>query len=331
MKRRLRILTWHVHGNYLWYLSQVPHDFYVPYKPGRPPGYGGRGHGFPLGDNVVEVPCEEIPRLPLDCVLYQCRANYLHDRHTMLSFAQQRLPQIYLEHDPPLGHPTDTRHAVDDPRVLLVHVTAFNALMWDSGATPTRIIDHGVPEPPARYTGELARGLVVVNNLGRRGRRVGPDVFEQLRREVPLDLVGMNSEDFGGLGEVPPTQLATMAARYRFFFQPVRYTSLNLAVCEAMMLGMPIVGLATTELATVVRHGINGYLDTDPRRLVAPMRRLLDSPALAARLGRKARQMARRRFSLRRFVREWDATFHLAVEAARCSPGAKRQGTGVAG
>ena len=29
MKRRLRILTWHVHGNYLYYLTQVPHDFYL--------------------------------------------------------------------------------------------------------------------------------------------------------------------------------------------------------------------------------------------------------------------------------------------------------------
>ena len=26
---RLRILTWHVHGNYLWYLTQVPHEFYL--------------------------------------------------------------------------------------------------------------------------------------------------------------------------------------------------------------------------------------------------------------------------------------------------------------
>lgn len=26
---KLRILTWHVHGNYLYYLSQVPHQFYV--------------------------------------------------------------------------------------------------------------------------------------------------------------------------------------------------------------------------------------------------------------------------------------------------------------
>ena len=32
-QRRLRILTWHVHGNYLYYLTQVPHDFYLVTSP----------------------------------------------------------------------------------------------------------------------------------------------------------------------------------------------------------------------------------------------------------------------------------------------------------
>ena len=40
--RRLRVLTWHVHGNYLYYLTQAPHDFYLVTKPGNPPGYAGK-------------------------------------------------------------------------------------------------------------------------------------------------------------------------------------------------------------------------------------------------------------------------------------------------
>ena len=35
--RRLRVLTWHVHGNYLWYLTQAPHDFWLVTRPGNPP------------------------------------------------------------------------------------------------------------------------------------------------------------------------------------------------------------------------------------------------------------------------------------------------------
>ena len=40
--RPLKILTWHTHGSYLLYLTQVPHEFYVLSKPDRPPGYAGR-------------------------------------------------------------------------------------------------------------------------------------------------------------------------------------------------------------------------------------------------------------------------------------------------
>src|SRR5439155_16544577 len=136
----------------------------------------------------------------------------------------------FLEHDPPRGSPTDTRHPVDDPDVPIVHVTPFNRLMWDCGPVPTRVIEHGVAVPAeVRATGELARGLVVVNHLGRRGRRLGADVFEAVRRRVPLELVGMGSEEWGGLGEVPPPDLPAFAARYRFLFNPIRYTSLGLA------------------------------------------------------------------------------------------------------
>ena len=204
--RPLRVLTWHVHGNYLLYLSRADVEFYLPVAPGRP-GYGGRGDTFPFPDRVRDVPAEAVRDLELDCVLFQSRQNYLEDQYEILSDEQRPLPRIYLEHDPPQEHPTDTRHPVDDPDTLLVHVTPFNDLMWDSGRTPTRVIEHGVFVPEdARYTGEFERGIVVVNHLRRRGRRLGADVFERVREEVPLDLVGMDAESLGGLGEVDPAR-----------------------------------------------------------------------------------------------------------------------------
>jgi hypothetical protein len=318
--RPLRILTWHVHGSYLWYLTRLPHQFFLPVKPGRPEGYGGRGETFPWPDNVEEVPADEVRRLEVDCVLTQSHQNWLHDREEILSPSQRSLPAIHLEHDPPRQSPTDTRHPIDDPNVLLVHVTHFNDLMWDSGRTPTQVIEHGVVAAEgARYTGELARGVVVVNGLGRRGRRVGADVFERARRSVPLDLIGMHSEEVGGLGEVLPPEVPAFVSRYRFFFHPIRYTSLGLAVCEAMMAGVPVVALATTEMSTVVDNGVSGWIDTDVERLVGRMQELLADPAEAARLGEGARRRALERFSIDRFRRDWDRAFQL-VTGHRPSP-----------
>jgi hypothetical protein len=308
LARRLRILTWHVHGNYLWYLSRIPHDIFLPVRPGAPEGYGGRGASFTWPDTVHEVPADEVCDLDLDVVLTQSHRNWAVDRPAVLSPAQLALPHVHVEHDPPRESPTDTPHPVDDPEVLVVHVTAFNRLMWDSGRSPTRVIEHGVVVPEsARYTGELDRGIVVVNGLARRGRRLGADVFDEARRSVPLDLVGMQSEEAGGMGEIPPTGLAAFEARYRFFFNPIRWTSLGLAVCEAMMVGLPVVALATTEMATVVDDGVNGFADTDTGRLVERMGELLRDPALARRLGDEARRTALHRFGIDRFVADWDA------------------------
>jgi hypothetical protein len=308
--RRLRVLTWHVHGNYLLYLSQARADFFLPVKPGGAAGYGGRGSTFAFGPNVHDVPADEVRRLEFDLVLFQCRRNWDDDQHEILSAAQRRLPRVYLQHDTPEPHPTDSRHWVDDPDVLLMHVTPFNALMWDSGRTPTRVIDHGVFLPPGvRYTGEIPRGITAINHLRRRGRLLGADVFEQVRREVPVDLVGMDAESMGGLGEVFPPRLPEFEARYRFYFSPVRYTSLPLALVEAMALGMPVVALATTEVATVIRSGFSGFVDTDVRKLVAPMRGLLADSAEARRLGENARSYALERFGIGRFAREWEETF----------------------
>jgi glycosyltransferase involved in cell wall biosynthesis len=312
--RPLRVFTWHVHGSYLYYLSQGHHDIYLPTKAGRPEGYGGRTRSYPWPENIHEVPAEEVKNLDLDCVLFQSQSHYLEDSHEILSRSQRKLPTIFLEHDPPRQHPTDTRHPVDDPNVLLVHVTSFNDLMWDCGRTPTCVIEHGVVVPPdVRYNGELERGLVVVNNLRRRGRRLGADVFARVRRTVPLDLVGMGWEEAGGIGEISHHDLPAFMARYRFFFNPIRYTSLGLSVCEAMMIGIPIVGLATTEMVTTVEDGVSGYLDTDVGRLIECMQRLLADPDEARALGEEARYHAQQRFSIARFVRDWDQAFHLVV------------------
>lgn len=305
----LRILTWHVHGSYLNYLSRAPHIFMLPVKPGRPEGYGGRAGPFPWGPNVIEVAAEEVRHGQFDAILFQSHRNWQVDQHDLLSPAQRRLPRLYLEHDPPRESPTDTRHPVDDPDVMIVHVTHYNALMWDCGRNPVRVIEHGVDDLGHQWRGELLRGLTVVNGLARRGRRLGADVFARARAAVPLDLVGMLSEEAGGLGEVQLPDLPAFAARYRFFFHPIRYTSLGLALCEAMMLGMPVVGLATTELPAIIRDGENGFIGNDEAVLHEAMRALLADPALAARIGHAARETALERFGIARFVADWNRAF----------------------
>jgi len=304
----MRVLTWHVHGSYLAALARVPVDWFLPVRPDRPDSYGGRTSSYDWPDNVHEVDADDVADLDLDVVVTQHASQWEHDRHALLPATRvAALPFVHVEHDPPRGWPNDALHPVQDPAALLVHVTAFNALMWDSGVTPHRVVEHGVVVPPGlAWTGELERGVTVVNNLTRRGRRLGADVFADLAEHLPLDLYGINAHDVPqGVAALPHAALHARLPAYRFFLNPIRYTSLGLAVCEAMALGLPVLGLATTEMATAVRAGVNGYVETDPARLVAHARRLLSDPQEAAELSAGARKVAAERFGIDRFVADW--------------------------
>ena len=313
-RNTLKVLTWHIHGSYLYYLTQTPCTFYLPWKDSKEEGYGARTPNFPWGTNVISVPAEEVKDLEFDCILFQSKKNYLQDQFEILSVKQRALPKLYLEHDPPRESPIETQHVVDDPDTLLVHVTHFNNLMWNNNRTPSTVVEHGVIDPGNLYTGEINKGIVVINGIVKRGRRLGLDVFLQVREEVPLDIVGMGSEEVGGLGEINIKELPHFISKYRFFFNPIRYTSLGLSVCEAMMAGLPMVGLSTTEMPITVKNGFSGYISTDVNLLIEKMKRLINDPSHAKTLSEGARATALKKFNIERFKKDWLKAFQMAMK-----------------
>lgn len=325
--RPLRVLTWHIHGSYLNYLAYCGHEFVVPVLPGRPSRFGGRPADATWPPNVSELPADELRSQHFDAIVYQHRLNWTEDRHRWLTDQQiSTIPEAFIEHDPPRQSPTEERHPVDDGACVVVHVTHFNKLMWDNGLNPVRVIEHGVIVPrDAMWTGERECGLAVVNNITSRGRRLGLDVLEQVRRRVAVDLVGMNSEAAGGMGEVVPHLLPYEIARHRFVLNPIRYTSLGLAVCEALMVGAPVVGLATTEMPVAVEHGVTGFVHTDVTRLAEYAAELVRDYPLASRLSAAARERAREQHGIDRFAREWD---RLLRELAGARTGITRTASG---
>ncbi|ANH81891.1 transferase [Niabella ginsenosidivorans] len=309
---RYRIFTWHVHGSYLFYLSQGPFELYIPVKQMAEEGYCGRGNTFPFGSNVHEIPAAEVRNLEFDVVLFQSARNYLKDQYEILSSEQRKLPRIFLEHNTPHESAVNTLHWVDDPEILLVHVTHFNKLMWNNNQTPVTVIPHGVLDFNIPYKGMLPKGLVVINHLEDRGRTLGWDVYREVRQVIPLDLAGMGNGR-SAIGEILHPRLPLFRSNYRFLFHPVRHTSLALAVCEAMMHGVPVVGLATTELVTVIENGKNGFIHTDIEYLKEKMGCLLKDPALAKKIGAAGRETARELFALEPFLSRWAKVFEKAI------------------
>ncbi len=312
----MRVLIWHVHGSWTTAFVEGDHEYFIPVTPGRGPDGLGRARTWDWPANAVEVTPTQAAEFDFDVVILQ-------RPHELEGLAEQLLggrrpgrdiPAIYVEHNAPQGRIAEMVHpAADRGDLTLVHVTHFNDLFWDAGSTPTRVIEHGIVDPGHRYSGELARAAVVINEPGRRGRVTGTDLLPRLNGQVPLDLFGIGAGALGGREDVRQDELHGEMARRRVYLHPIRWTSLGLSLIEAMQLGMPVVALATTEAPAAVPPEA-GVLSTDVDELRAGLRRLIGNPDEARACGEAARRAALERFGLARFLDDWDA---LLAEVAR--------------
>jgi hypothetical protein len=310
----VKVFMWHVHGSYTTALIQGRHEYLLPTLPDRGPDGLGRARTWDWPASAVEVTLEEAAAAEVDMVVVQ-RPHELELAERWLGGRRpgRDLPGVYLEHTSPQGRIADMRHpAADRPDLTLVHVTHFNALFWDAGSTPTRVIEHGIVDPGYRYTGELPRAAVVINEPGRRGRVTGTDLLPRLNGDVPLDLFGIGAHALGGVEDLPQARLHDEIARRRVYLHPVRWTSLGLSLLEAMHLGMPVVALATTEVAEAVPPEA-GVVSNRLETLHEALRRLVRDPEEARDRGLAARRAARSRYGLERFLADWDALLQEVV------------------
>jgi len=302
----VRILLWHVHGSWTTGFVQGGHEYLLPVLPGRGADGRGRARTWEWPESAIEMTPDDLAAADIDAVLIQRPQELELTKEWTGRRPGRDLPAIYVEHNAPQGRIAEMRHPVADREdMTLVHVTHFNDLFWDAGSTPTEVIEHGVPDPGYRYTGELAEAAVAINEPVRRGRATGTDLLPRLNHDVPLCLFGMGVAELGGVEDLPQGRLHDEMARRRAYLHPMRWTSLGLSLIEAMLLGMPVVALATTEAVEAVPPAA-GTISTKVDVLAAALRELIADPDLALATGKEARRVACDRFALRRFLDDWD-------------------------
>ncbi|MFF5202415.1 glycosyltransferase [Micromonospora parva] len=324
----MNILLWHVHGSWTTSFVHGSHRYLIPTTPDRGPYGLGRARTYPWPDNAVEVSPQELPGADVDLVILQ-RPEELDRAEEWLRRRPGRdLPAIYVEHNTPKGDVPNTRHPMADRDDLLIaHVTGFNQIFWDTGATRTTVVDHGIVAPSASYTGELDRLAVVINEPVRRGRVTGTDLLPQFAEIAPLDVFGMGVAglaDHLGLpadrltshDDVPQERMHVELARRRAYLHLCRWTSLGLSLIEAMAIGMPVVALATTEAVMAVPPQA-GALATRTDTLLDAARRFITEPATARQAGAAARTAARDKYGLDRFLADWDRLLEEEVCGSR--------------
>ncbi|MFF5217711.1 glycosyltransferase [Micromonospora sp. NPDC000442] len=312
----MNILVWHVHGAWTTAFVHGKHRYLVPVTADRGPYGLGRARTYDWPATVEEIAPARLASEPVDLVILQ-RPEELGLAETWLGRRPGRdLPAIYVEHNTPKGDVPNTRHPMADRDDLLVaHVTHFNDLFWDTGATRTTVVEHGIVPPRARYDGSMKRLAVVTNDPVRRWRVTGTDLMPHFAAVAPLDVFGMGVDalpqavglpaDRLGAYELPQARLHEQIARRRAYLHLCRWTSLGLSLLEAMTIGMPVIALATTEAVAAVPPEA-GVLSTNLDTLREAAAWLIDDPSAARAMGEHARRAAVGRYGLDRFLADWD-------------------------
>ncbi|MEV4416480.1 glycosyltransferase [Catellatospora sp. NPDC049609] len=313
----MRILLWHVHAAWTTAFLQGPHTYLVPATGDRGPYGRGRARTYDWPPSCVEVAPDALAEAEVDLVVLQRPEEWQLAARWLRRTPGRDVPVVYVEHNTPRGDVPDSRHPMADRDDLtLVHVSHFNELFWNAGGTRTAVIEHGICPPAAAYTGELDRVGVAINEPLRRGRVTGTDLLPRFCEVAGVDVFGIGAEALrghlpatAGLYDDPPqAELHRQLARRRVYLHPMRWTSLGLSLLEAMMIGIPVVALATTEAVEAVPAQA-GVLSTRVDTLVEAVRWLMREPRTAAEVGMRGQAAVRARYGLDRFLAAWERLF----------------------
>lgn len=308
------MLIWHVHGSWTESFVAGRHRYLIPVNSDR--DADGRGVAGRTWPQAREIRVEDLADIDVDLVVLQRSA----DLELATRFLGRRpgidVPAVFVEHNAPRPFAVDSVHLLAGRSdIPVVHVTAFNDMMWDNGSAPTRVIDHGVPDRGVLYTGEVPAAAAMINEPVRRWRTVGADLLGPLSDHAPIDVWGMGTDELNGdarcgpavtgHGDVSGAAVLDEVARRRVYLHTARWTSLGLSLLEAMCAGMPVVAVATT-MAPLAVPPEAGVVSADRVALGEALTRFVADPAEAELAGKAAREHAMARYGLDRFLADWD-------------------------
>ena len=212
----------------------------------------------------------------------------------------------------PEGYPDLVRKYLDAVSGYAIAVSALKARSW--GNLTDDIVPFGVDlDTYPEHVGSVAAGIRVANQIHARQEILLWDLHRAAFENVPIRLVGHNPDMPGTAPSRDFDELKTLLSAHRFFVHTADVQmedGYNMATIDAMACGLPVVG--NRHPSSPIEHGVSGFLSDDPRELQEHAGRLLADPELAHRMGRAAREVVRERFSIQRFVRDFERSIDRA-------------------
>ncbi|MCC7262317.1 MAG: glycosyltransferase, partial [Candidatus Latescibacteria bacterium] len=169
------------------------------------------------------------------------------------------------------------------------------------------------------YTGELARVLRVGNMLRERDHMQGFSAQEAILGDhLPSTILGVNPGIPAARASADWEDLKAQYRRHRLLLNTLtdeHEDGYNLGMLEAMATGMPVV--STPNSSSPIIDGYNGFVAADHQVLRQRIELLLADQALAAELGRNARQTVVEQFNIEACAAGWNEVFAQCVARRR--------------
>jgi tetratricopeptide (TPR) repeat protein len=168
------------------------------------------------------------------------------------------------------------------------------------------------------YTGEIERVLRVGNLMKERDIMLGFSWQEEILRDIPSTLLGINPTVSGARVSESWQDLKSHYESHRLFLNSTLHPwedGYNLAMLEAMATGMPVVSIANNTSPIV--HGVNGYISQNSHYLRGKIRALLVDRGMAMEIGLKGRETVEKQFPMAPFVESWNGLFEQVMRGSK--------------
>jgi hypothetical protein len=303
-KQKLNILTLPTHEAFQTMLDKTGHNFYMMTGPNMK---GWDFHTKPLPPNHYLLPPTDggLPvGIEFDLLLSQQRFGNLQ---MFLDISRKiGVPVLHIDHTMP---PKELNHKQLASLTSLrankhVFITEFSKAAWE-GQPEDSVVYHGVsPSLFSGWHGKETHGISVVNQFASRDVFCGWNIWQEVSRQVPIQLVGENP----GLSQSAKSteELVQKLASARFFLNTSQWSPIPLSLIEAMMVGCPIITTDKQEIPKFLKHEENALIANTPDEMVRAARRLQVDDELCQKLSRNVRQTALQFFSIDRFTKEWN-------------------------
>ena len=144
---------------------------------------------------------------------------------------------------------------------------------------------------------------------------MGYSLGEQISKNYQLVTIGMNPDIPGSRKSKSFEDLLLKFRTNRVYLNTTvegYEDGYNLAMLEAMAVGMPVV--SSHNKTSPILDGENGFSSDDPDYLKRCIELLMKDSVLAKRLGENAKQIVAQKFPINSFIQSWTEVIELAIE-----------------